>query len=57
MYSGPSHLRRAEIYIKTGDREKAAMHVRRFIETWRECDPALAPVRAAAERQLAQLGR
>ena len=55
MYAGPSHLRRAEIYVKLGDRAKAAAHLRRVIEMWRECDPALRPVRDAAERQLRAL--
>ena len=56
MYAGPSHLRRAEIYLKLGDRAKATTHLRRFIDMWRECDPALRPVRDAAESQLRELG-
>ena len=57
MYSGPAHLRRAEMYEQMGDRAKAAQHLRRFIDTWRDCDPALRPMRESAERRLAQLGK
>jgi tetratricopeptide (TPR) repeat protein len=57
MYSGPSHLRRAEIYATMGDRAKSSEHFRRFIAMWRECDPALRPVRDSAERRLPQLAR
>ena len=56
MFSGPSHLRRAEAYMKLGDRTKAAAHLRRFIDIWRDCDPSLKPMRDAADKQLAQLG-
>jgi hypothetical protein len=57
MYSGPAHLHRAEMYAQMGDRVKAAQHLRRFIDIWRDCDPALRPMREAAERRLAQLER
>jgi serine/threonine-protein kinase len=57
MYSGPSHLARARIYVQLGNRAKAREHLRRFIEMWRDCDPALRPMRDTAERQLATLDR
>ena len=56
MYSGPSHLARARIYAQMGNRAKANEHLRRFLEMWRDCDPALRPLRDAAERELASLG-
>jgi class 3 adenylate cyclase/tetratricopeptide (TPR) repeat protein len=40
-YLAPSHLRRAEIYEKLGDRDKAVFHYSRFLETWKDCDAEL----------------
>jgi tetratricopeptide (TPR) repeat protein len=55
-YLAPSHLRRAELYDALGRRAEAAGHYRRFVDLWRDCDPALRPERERAERRLAELG-
>ncbi len=55
MYSGPSHLARAEVYLQMGNRAKARDHYLRFVEMWGDCDPALRPIRDAAARELAKL--
>jgi serine/threonine-protein kinase len=57
MYSAPSHLRRGEIYARMGDGVNATKHLRRFIDTWRECDPLLSPARDSAVRELGRLTR
>jgi tetratricopeptide (TPR) repeat protein len=44
LYTGPAHLRLAQIYQNQGDRQQAVEHYTRFIELWRECDPALHPM-------------
>jgi tetratricopeptide (TPR) repeat protein len=56
-YLAPSHLKRAEIYERRGERERAAHHYRRFIELWSESDPELRPMVQQAERALARLSR
>ncbi len=56
IFQAPSHLRRAEIFERLGDAERASQHYRQFIERWRECDPALRPRVEAAERRLAVIG-
>jgi tetratricopeptide (TPR) repeat protein len=55
VYLAPSHLRRAEIYERRGERERAVGHYRRFIELWRDCDPNLQPMVEEAERALARM--
>jgi tetratricopeptide (TPR) repeat protein len=57
MYLAPSHFRRGEIYAQMGDREQAAAHYRRVLDLWRDCDPALRPMRDTAERRLSELAR
>lgn len=52
VYLAPSHLRRAEIYERLGDRESAARHYARFIELWQGADPELQPRVAAGQRAL-----
>jgi tetratricopeptide (TPR) repeat protein len=54
-YLAPSHLRRAEIYEKLGDREKAIFHYSRFLELWKDCDDALRPQVPEAEKRLERL--
>jgi tetratricopeptide (TPR) repeat protein len=41
VFWAPSHLRRAEIYERLGERERAAFHYNRFVELWSEADPEL----------------
>jgi len=56
FYVAPSLLRKAEIYEQLGDTEQAALHYRRFITRWRDCDPELRPVVEGAEQALVRLG-
>ncbi len=56
IFLAPSHLRRAEIYERLGEAERAAPHYRQFIELWRDCDPELRPQVEAAESRLAEIG-
>ncbi len=55
VYLAPSHLRRAEIYERLGEREKAALHYRRFVELWSDADPELRSMVEHAEAHLASL--
>jgi tetratricopeptide (TPR) repeat protein len=55
VYFAPSHLRRAEIYEKLGDRDKAIFHYSRFLELWKDCDGALRPQVTEAEKRLERL--
>jgi hypothetical protein len=54
-YLAPSHLRRAEIYEKLDDREKAVFHYSRFLELWKDCDDELRPQVTEAEKRLERL--
>jgi tetratricopeptide (TPR) repeat protein len=45
----------AELYEKKGDREKAALHYRRFIELWKDADPELQPKVEDARARLRRL--
>ncbi|HTY04894.1 MAG TPA: BTAD domain-containing putative transcriptional regulator [Gemmatimonadales bacterium] len=38
-YLAPAHLRRAQIYKKLGNAERARFHYRRFLALWKNCDP------------------
>jgi tetratricopeptide (TPR) repeat protein len=53
----PSHLRRAEICERFGERNQAAEHCRRVVELWHDCDPELRPVVTEATAQLERLQR
>jgi tetratricopeptide (TPR) repeat protein len=55
FYLGPGQLRSAEIYERLGEREKAALYYKRFIDRWRDCDPELRPILAGAEQALVRL--
>ena len=55
FYVGPGLLRSAEIYERMGEREKAALYYKRFIDRWRDCDPELRPILAGAEQALVRL--
>jgi len=48
-------LRAARLPRRNRDRRKAIEHYQRFIELWRDCDPALGPMREEAESGLARL--
>ncbi|MBA4160043.1 MAG: hypothetical protein H0X65_21640 [Gemmatimonadetes bacterium] len=53
-YLAPSHLRRAEIHERRGEREQAAEHYRRFVELWGNADPELQPLVREARRRLGE---
>jgi tetratricopeptide (TPR) repeat protein len=55
LYTGPAELRQAQIYEHRGNRRQAIEHYTRFIELWRECDPALQPLVQEARDALARL--
>jgi tetratricopeptide (TPR) repeat protein len=55
LYRAPSHLLRAEIQQRLGDRGSATEEYSRFLELWRACDPALQPVVENARAELAGL--
>ncbi|MFL5606313.1 MAG: hypothetical protein ACJ8AD_07705 [Gemmatimonadaceae bacterium] len=57
VYLAPAHLRQAEIHEHRGNRELAARHYARFIELWRDCDPALRPLVTDARDHLRALER
>jgi tetratricopeptide (TPR) repeat protein len=55
VYVAPVHLRTAEILDRLGRRAEAAAHYRRFVDLWRDCDPALRPRVDRARLRLQQL--
>jgi hypothetical protein len=52
-YRAPSHLLRAEIHQRLGERGPAAEEYSRFVALWRACDPALQPLVENAKAELA----
>jgi tetratricopeptide (TPR) repeat protein len=54
-YRAPTHLLKAEIHQRLGNKAAAAEHYSRFIGLWRSCDPALRPVLEGARTQLARM--
>lgn len=54
-YLAPSHLRRAAILERRGDRARAAEHYAAAAALWRDADPELQPLAAEARRALARL--
>jgi tetratricopeptide (TPR) repeat protein len=57
IYLAPSHLRRAEIHDKLGNRERAAFHYGRFVELWSDCDPEFRATVGSARARLNELRR
>ena len=55
LYTGPAHLRMAQIYERRGERQKAIEHYSRFLELWRDSDPALQPLVQQARDAMARL--
>jgi len=41
IYLGPSYLRRAQIYDEIGDTDNAILFYERFVDLWKDADPAL----------------
>ena len=54
-YVSSSYFRRAEIYERMDECEKAIHHSSRFIDLWKDCDPELRPMVEDAERRLGHL--
>lgn len=55
IYLAPSYLRRAEIYKRLDNRDKATLHYSRFIEFWEDAGEELQPQVEVARRTLARL--
>jgi tetratricopeptide (TPR) repeat protein len=55
VYLAPSHLRRAQIFEATGERDRAATHYRRVVRLWSDADPALRATVEQANARLAAL--
>jgi tetratricopeptide (TPR) repeat protein len=55
VYLAPTHLEQAELYERSGERERAVKHYQRFVSLWRDCDPALQPLVERAKSELARL--
>jgi tetratricopeptide (TPR) repeat protein len=55
VFLAPAHLRRAEIYERRGQLDRAAGHYQRFVELWSNCDPELRPLVDHAEQRLSEL--
>ncbi len=53
IYLAPSHLRRAQIFERSGDHQKATLHYSKFLALWKDCDVELAGAVKAAEQRLA----
>jgi hypothetical protein len=57
IYAGPSHLRRAALYERLGDRAAAAAHYTRFLNLWKDADPEFRPLLDSARAGLARVGQ
>jgi tetratricopeptide (TPR) repeat protein len=55
IFKAPFLFNRAEIYESLGQPEKAIEHYSRFIDLWKDCDPALRPRVEEAKRRLARV--
>jgi len=49
------YKRLGELYDGKGDRGRAAANYAKFVELWKDADPALQPKVAGARRRLAEL--
>jgi DNA-binding SARP family transcriptional activator/TolB-like protein len=56
IYLAPSHLERARIYERLGNRLRAASHYRRVVAVWKACDPGLRPMVDEAAARLQRMG-
>jgi DNA-binding SARP family transcriptional activator/tetratricopeptide (TPR) repeat protein len=55
LFEAHSHYRRGQIYERLGKPQEAAKHYRAFVTIWKDCDPELQPLVAAAEQRLQTL--
>ena len=53
----PAHKRLGELYDAKGDREKAALHYRAFVDLWKNADPELQPAVQQVRQKLSALER
>ena len=51
IFLAPSHLRRAQIYDRLGNKENAARHYRHFADIWSQAEPPLKPLVDAARQR------
>ena len=56
VYLAPGHLRAARAFEARGERDKAALHYRRFVELWTSPDLPLQATVAEAKSRIAALG-
>jgi predicted RNA polymerase sigma factor len=54
-YLAPTYLRSARILERLGATDSAAVHYRRFIDLWRDCDAEQRPALLDAEQRLRAL--
>ena len=55
FFLAPSHLERARLYARLGQKSQAQEQYRAFLSLWSNCDPALKPIVVQAERERAAL--
>jgi tetratricopeptide (TPR) repeat protein/tRNA A-37 threonylcarbamoyl transferase component Bud32 len=55
MFAGPSHLERAKLAERLGDRRAAAEHYRQFLALWKGADPEFKPMLDSARAGLARV--
>jgi DNA-binding SARP family transcriptional activator len=56
VYLAPAELRQAEIYERRGERGRAVLHYRRFVDLWQAPDPELLTATERAGGRLAEYG-
>jgi len=56
IYAGPSHMRRAALHERLGDRSTAATHYERFLTLWKDADPEFRSLLDSARAGLARVG-
>ena len=57
LYTGPAHLRLAQIFERRGEPQKAIEHYSRFLELWENSDLVLQPLVPQARQAMARLQR
>ena len=56
IYLAPSHLERARLWERLGNRRRAASHYRRVVAVWKDCDAELRPAVDEAAARLQRIG-
>ncbi|HEV7837716.1 MAG TPA: hypothetical protein VGO75_06580, partial [Gemmatimonadaceae bacterium] len=52
MYLPLVHFRKGQIFLRRGDKGAAAVEFRRFLDSWKDCDPELKPLTDIASAAL-----